>query len=132
MKVIIAVVSPILMILLMACCATNQKKPQFGKNMQTAASKQFDCLPNDVKPDDIVSYGDKNISVQEKLVELNADCVGGRLVDGKKREIRFYRVACFGNPPHNYDEIRQREQEEMARLRQLCTVVVIQCNPMIM
>jgi hypothetical protein len=120
------------MISLVACCATNQKKSPSDKIVQTAASKQFDCLPNDVKADDIVSYGDKDISVQEKLVELNADCVDGRLVDGARREIRFFRVACFGNPPSNYDEIRQREQEEIARLRQDYTVIVIQCNPMIM
>jgi len=99
--------------------------------MQTAA-KQFACLPGDVKPDDIVSYGEKEVSAQEKLIELNADCIDGRLVDGNKREIRFFRVACFGNPPYNYDEIRQREQEEIEKLKQNYTVVVIECNPMIM
>jgi hypothetical protein len=132
MKIFTAAVPPVLTILFVACCATNQKKSQSDKIIQTAAGKQFDCLPADVKPDDIVSYGDKNISVQEKLVELNADCVDGRLVDGNKREIRFYRVACFGNPPHNYDEIRQHEQEEIEKLKQNYTVVVIECNPMIM
>ncbi|GEM_PF-5784511 len=127
-----AVVPSVLMIFLMACCATNQKKSQSEKIVQAAANKKFDCLPADIKADYIVSYGDKNVSVQEKLIELNADCVDGRLVDGNKREIRFFRVACFGNPPYNYDEIRQHEREEMARLRQVYTVVVIQCNPMIM
>ncbi|MDZ7362755.1 MAG: hypothetical protein ONB46_18810 [candidate division KSB1 bacterium] len=131
MKVFIVVPSALL-ISLAACCPTNQKKPPSGKIVQTAASKQFGCLPNDVKADDIVSYGDKNVSVQEKLLELQADCVDGRLVDGNKREIRFFRVACFGNPPYNYDEIRQREQEEIERLKQIYTVIVIECNPMIM
>jgi hypothetical protein len=88
-------------------------------------------LPDDIKPDYIVSYGDKNITVQEKLIELRAHTENGKLLDDDKREIRFYRIACFGNPPDNYDEIRQREREEIARLRQDYTVIIMECDPMI-
>jgi hypothetical protein len=89
------------------------------------------CLPNEIKADYIVSYQERNVTVEEKLIELNAYCEDGKLFDGSKKEIRFYRIACFGNPPYNYDEIRQREREEIARLRQSFTVIVMKCNPMI-
>jgi len=100
--------------------------------MQNSTTTQFDCLPADIRLDYIVSYGKKEVTVRQKLIELKAHCDSGKLVDGNKREIRFFRIACFGNPPHNYDEIRQREQAEIEKLEQNCTVIAMECNPMIM
>lgn len=65
------------------------------------------------------------------LVQMKASCRSGRLVDGKRREIRFYRPSCWGNPPPDYLEIRQREDDELAKLKRHYTVIVFGCNPMI-
>ncbi len=86
---------------------------------------------------DVVSYGintsgkEKHITIEQKLAELKARCKRGRLFDGKGREIKFFRPACFGNPPADYDEIRQRESEELARLQKDYTVIILECDPRI-
>ena len=51
--------------------------------------------------------------------------------DGKGREIRFFRPACFGNPPADYEEIRQKESEELARLQKDYNVIILECDPRI-
>ena len=97
-------------------------------------SQTFPCLPKDVQPDEVVSYGPKGaqtVTVEKKLIEMKARCRGGKLVDTKRREIRFFRLSCWGNPPPDYLEIRQREDEELAKLKRRYTVVVFGCNPMI-
>jgi hypothetical protein len=119
-KILIAVVLPLAVSSLWSC----QRKA-------VKAAEPFADLPDDIKLNSIVSYGKKNLTVQEKLIQLRAYSENGALVDGNKKEIRFYRRACFGNPPHNYDEIRQREREEIARLQQSYTVIIMECNPMI-
>jgi hypothetical protein len=115
-----------------ACKSISQKNNQPSTTMQVSKAARFACLPDDVKPDYIVSYGKKNVKVEERLEAMNAECENGKLVDGNKREIRFFKISCFGNPPHNYDEIRLREQAEIEKLKQNYTVIVIECNPMIM
>jgi hypothetical protein len=115
-----------------ACRSTTPKNNQPVKTMEAAKAYRFACLPDDVKPSQVVSYGKRNVTVEEKLDAMKAACENGKLVDAQKREIRFYRIACFGNPPYNYNEIRMREQEEIAKLSETCTVIVLECNPMIM
>ena len=97
-------------------------------------SQTFPCLPKDVQPDEVVSYGPKGAqtaTVEKKLREMKARCSGGKLVDTKRREIRFFHPSCWGNPPPDYLEIRQREDEELAKLKRRYAVVVFGCNPMI-
>ena len=70
------------------------------------------CLPKDIKPTDVVSTklvqtenGDvvEKVTVEQKLIELKADCKNGKLVDGAGNEIYFYRLTgCWGNVPPNY------------------------------
>jgi len=96
--------------------------------------KQYACLPKDVHADEAVSYGFKGrpaVTVQTKLVEMKARCRKGRLVDSKGREIRFFHLSCWGNPPENYQEIRRRETAELAKLKKRYTVIEFGCNPMI-
>jgi hypothetical protein len=107
-----------------ACHSNTQKKSPPVK------TPHFACLPADIKLDYVSAYGKKEITIQEKLVELKADCVNGKLVDGNKREIRFFKISCFGNPPFNYDEIRRREHDEIEKLKLNYTVIVMECNPM--
>jgi len=97
-------------------------------------SKSLGCLPKDVRADEAVSYGNNGksiLTVEKKLSEMKAGCRRGKLVDAKGREIRFFRVSCWGNPPEDYQEIRQREDEELAKLKKRYTVIVFGCNPMI-
>lgn len=96
-------------------------------------AQTFACLPKDVHGDEIVSYGwkgAKGVTVREKLGALKARCRNGKLVDTGGREIRFFRMSCWGNPPPDYLEIQQREKKELARLKKRSTVVVLECNPM--
>ena len=106
----------------------------FMEIAQPSTSKRLACLPKDVRADEIVSYGSRGKSdttVETTLVQMKARCRNGKLVDRKYREIRFFRPSCWGNPPEDYLEIRQREDEELAKLRRHYTVIVFGCNPMI-
>jgi len=96
--------------------------------------KQYTCLPKDVRADETVSHGFKGrpaVTVQNKLTEMKARCRKGRLVDAKGREIRFFHLSCWGNPPENYQEIRRRETADLATLKKRYTVIEFGCNPMI-
>jgi hypothetical protein len=98
------------------------------------------CLPREVSLTDIVTAeliksgpeGSqvKKITVRDKLLELKARCKSGKLVDGKGREIRFYRLkGCWGNPPADYQEILAEQEKELQELRRLYTVIEMTCNP---
>jgi hypothetical protein len=95
---------------------------------------RFNCLPKDLSPKEVVSYrgrGKDVVNVEKTLVKMNAKCRQGKLFDSKRQEIRFFRPQCWGKPPTDYLEIQQRENEELKKLRNLYTVIVFACNPMI-
>lgn len=95
------------------------------------------CLPDGIKATDIVSAQRtrssgvvKRVTVEDKLTELKARCKKGKLVDTSGREIRFYRLTgCWGNPPADYQEILQRQTDELEKLRKRYTVIEMTCNP---
>jgi len=97
------------------------------------------CLPESVKPTDVVSTTlvqtdggtlVEKITVEQKLTELKANCKNGKLVDGAGTEIYFYKLTgCWGNPPRNYQEILERQEAELARLRKQYMVIEMTCNP---
>lgn len=98
------------------------------------------CLPPDIKLSDVVSVETiertpgvvevKKITVRDKLKELGARCVNGKLRDKAGREIYFHRlVGCWGNPPEDYQEILDRQTRKLAELRQRYQVVEMTCNP---
>ena len=104
------------------------------KDDEPAPSKNFSCLPKDVRADEVVSYdvnGKSILTVKKKLIELKARCRRGKLVDAKGREIRFFRISCWGNPPEDYLEIQKREGEALAELKKHYSVIEFGCNPMI-
>ena len=96
------------------------------------------CLPDGIKPDTIVSSEQvrsaggttiRKVTVSELLTKLRAHCKKGKLVDGKSREIYFYRlVGCWGNPPADYQELLEKQKGELVRLKRKYTVVEISCN----
>jgi len=103
------------------------------RNHVTQRSK-FDCLPKDVQLDEVVTYGKGpkgNVTVGKRLIEMKAQCRNGKLVDPRRREIRFFRPSCWGNPPPDYLEIQQRENAELEKLKRTYAVIVFTCNRMI-
>jgi hypothetical protein len=92
------------------------------------------CLPVDVSMTDVVIAEQTNdtgqpVRVSQKLAQLKARCRRGRLVDARGREIRFYRrTDCWGNPPFDAEERRQRQNDEIAKLGKRYTVVVLACQ----
>ena len=100
----------------------------------SSGSQNFSCLPKDVRNDETLSYGLKgrgNVTVEQKLLELKARCRKGRLVDAKRREIRFFRQSCWGNPPPDYLEVEARKNKELKQLQKRFIVLVFTCDPMI-
>lgn len=96
-------------------------------------SQSYPCLPPDVTEDVVVRVVRypvvKKFTVNQTLKDLKAKCSKGRLIDGKKKEIKFYNlVGCWGNPPEDYLEIQQRQRNELAELKRRYTVVEITCN----
>jgi hypothetical protein len=111
---------------------TTLDKPR--EDDDSAPSKNFSCLPKDVRADEVVSCDDKgksSLTVKRKLIELKARCRRGKLVDAKGREIRFFRISCWGNPPEDYLEIQKREGEELAELKKHYSVIEFGCDPTI-
>ena len=111
-----------------------EMKPLKSPPQRASRSTQYTCLPKDVHADETVSYGFKGrpaVTVQTKLTEMKARCRKGRLVDSKGREVRFFRLSCWGNPPENYQEIRRRETAELSKLKKRHPVIEFGCNPMI-
>ena len=111
-------------------------------NGEASQSPLAKCLPSDVKLSDVVevenagyargqSAGLHKVTVEQKLSELKATCNGdNKLIDGNGKKIIFYHLTgCWGNPPFDYQEILQRQRDEINRLRQQNTVIEITCNP---
>src|SRR6266481_484701 len=81
------------------------------------------CLPDGIKPDTVVtservrSAGGttiRTVTVSQLLTKLRARCKKGKLVDGKGREIYFYRlIGCWGNPPADYQELLEKQRTEL-------------------
>jgi len=97
------------------------------------------CLPQGIQPTEVVNYrglkpstqkGKQAITVQEKLASLKGRCKKGKLVDGSGKQIYFFRLqGCWGNPPENYQEILDKQNRELLRLKKRYTVIEMTCNP---
>lgn len=99
---------------------------------QDAISRQFPCVKDNVYADELVAGGNTTTNVKDKLKQLKARCRKGMLVDARRREIRFFRSECWGNPPADYLEIQQEQRLELARLKKKYTVIEIACAAKLM
>jgi len=109
-------------------------QPDSQQSKHPAQRSKFACLPKDVQSDEVVTYARAakgNVTVERKLMEMKAQCRQGKLVDARRREIRFFRPSCWGNPPADYLEIQQRENAELQKLKATYTVIVFGCDRMI-
>ncbi|HEX8367074.1 MAG TPA: hypothetical protein VF604_00770 [Pyrinomonadaceae bacterium] len=134
-----------LLIFILIAGSAQTLSAQSKTKMNRKATKQvnnqskYGCLPPDIKLDTIVSAtpietaaGNKieRETVRQRLDKIKAGCRAGKLVDGKGREIRFYRLqGCWGNPPPGYQEILENQQKELDELKKKYAVVEITCNP---
>lgn len=133
-------------IVILIICGTSQimcaqsKSPRNPKTTnQSNNRRQYDCLPPDIKLDLVVSVIRKTPSlkgevereiVKQRLNKLDARCKSGKLIDGKNKEIRFYKLrGCWGNPPVDYLEIMDKQRKELQELKKKYTVIEITCNP---
>jgi hypothetical protein len=83
---------------------------------------------------DVVTQGKTakgTVTVEKTLIQMKAQCRNSKLIDAKRREIRFFRPSCWGNPPADYLEIQQRENAELQKLKRTYAVIVFGCNPMV-
>jgi hypothetical protein len=100
------------------------------------------CLPADIKLSDGVdatSTGHANgipvglhkVTVEQTLNELKATCDSdNKLVDGNGKQIIFYHLTgCWGNPPYSYQDILQKQRDEIDKLKQQYIVIEMTCNP---
>jgi hypothetical protein len=120
-------------------CAQSKSRKSGKTNGQINNRLQYDCLPEDVKHDQVVSVIFKTQglkgevereTVKQRLDKLDARCKAGKLVDAKNKEIRFYQLqGCWGNPPADYQEIMNSQQKELQELKKKYTVIEITCNP---
>jgi hypothetical protein len=130
-------VSCFVWLLLGAAVARSGRAPEFEAAIAPAQpnssqKSKFDCLPKDVQLNDVVTSTKKgDVTVEKTLIRMKAQCRNGKLVDAKRREIRFFRPSCWGNPPPDYLEIQQRESAELQKLKGTYAVIVFACNPMI-
>jgi hypothetical protein len=126
-------------LLLGAAVAGSGRAPEYETAIapvqpNSSQKSRFDCLPKDVHPDDVVTYRKTtkgNVTVEKTLIQMKAKCRHSKLVDAKRREIRFFRPSCWGNPPEGYLEIQQRENSELQKLKRTFAVIVFACDPMI-
>lgn len=113
-----------------------------GTGNAVSQSSLAKCLPPEIKLSDVVeatsagpakgqSVGPHNVTVEQRLNELNATCSSeNKLVDGNGKQIVFYHLTgCWGNPPENYQDILQKQRDEISKLKQQYTVIEISCNP---
>lgn len=110
-----------------------------GSLAADSSGDSWPCLKNDLKPEDVVSSSLSNpgmshgketkVTVDQTLKRLKARCRRGKLIDLSGREIYFYRLAgCWGNPPDDYQQVLQRQSEELQKLRKRYHVIEIACS----
>jgi hypothetical protein len=102
-------------------------KALVSTRLEQAAYKS--CLPSNIKITDFVSS--ISDTVEQRLKTLKAFCNDqGKLVDASAKEIKFYNLTgCWGNAPANYQEILERQRDEINKLSQTYTVLEMSCNP---
>ncbi|MEO6334270.1 MAG: hypothetical protein ABIO91_04735 [Pyrinomonadaceae bacterium] len=100
---------------------------------------KYSCLSKDITPDTVAEVKQirrvggirtVNETVGKRLAKMGARCKAGKLVDAKRKEIRFYKLqGCWGNPPADYLEILETEKNKLLDLRKRFTLIEITCNP---
>lgn len=116
----------VLTLLISLNCETGEGEPDWHR-----------CLPQNVKLTDVVTVEGvkkgaavRRRTVADQMKESKARCRKGKLIDGRGKQIYFYRLTgCWGYAPANYLEILERQRNELRELRKRYSVFEIPCNP---
>ena len=121
-------------------CGKNEKQST-NKKMSQPVQTPIDQLPEGIAPDtEVEGRAIKNDKgginsyevtiVEKRLIELKAKYEEGKLVDGKKKEIQFFKRLCRG-VSQGFEEDEQerlRSENELAELQKKYTVVILYCD----
>jgi hypothetical protein len=70
----------------------------------------------------------KRVTLKEGLIQLGARCKKGKLRDKTGKEIYFFTLTgCWVNPPADYQEILEKQDQELRRLKKKYTLIQITC-----
>lgn len=98
----------------------------------TGYGQSLPCLPADTDMSAKVAPGNgssQTRTVSQTLKAVKARCTRGKLVDRKRREIRFFELqGCWGNPPTDYLEILENQKKEVASLKKKYTLIELTCD----
>lgn len=91
-------------------------------------------LPADVRLDTVSESGlggGNKLTVEDMLIRVQARISqDGKLVDAAGKPITFFQLTgCWGNPPANYQQIIDDQNDRLAELRKTHTVITLTCNP---
>src|SRR4051794_28357648 len=99
--------------------AQNRTGSATRSGVHPGQQSNYSCLPGDVTLETVISTTRKtpglvgpvtSETALQRLRKLGARCAAGKLLDAKRREIRFYHLqGCWGNPPQDYREILLRQ-----------------------
>lgn len=94
------------------------------------ARNRFRCLPGGMNLNravgcDTTAQPSREVTLEETLKRMGAQCKSAQLVDAKGKEIRFYTVQGFGAPTAYAMETMRRQRMEIAALKQKYTVIEI-------
>lgn len=103
-----------------------------------SGQKDTHCLPAGLTQERTViiptsgsrsSPATKRIKLKEALIQLGARCKKGKLRDKSGKEIYFFTLTgCWGNPPDNYQQILEKQEQELRRLKKKYAVIQIPCS----
>jgi hypothetical protein len=116
----------LVILLLMLSLPTTYQHKQNGEHC--------DCLPEGFQSEDVVvapsaTTNTKKVTLGKELLRIKAVCRKGQLY-AQGKQVRIYRLAgCWGNPPADYQEILQRQQDELKKLAKEYIVITLPCNP---
>jgi len=118
-------------------CRSHAAKTEPTKTEQT----KYDKLPDGVQLTDEVREETKDkdgqviavktITVAEKLKQIGAKYANDKLVDGKGREISFYRPPVRGASQGFEEDQKQRERDakELQELQRKYSVIILYIDP---
>jgi hypothetical protein len=121
----------ILALLMLIDLLPSQARTVYSRVVKPAA-KLAVCMPAEIRLDEVAEFkGRRKITIAEKLKNLRARCSKGKLVTPDHREIRFYRLACWGFPPPDYQAIQAEQRRKIKELESKYQVILIGCDPRI-
>ncbi len=125
------------------CGKKKSEKPKEDKTMtKNIDDIQYKDLPDDAKLTDEVRVNELNekgevigyttVTVEQKLREIGAKYLDGKLVDKNGREIRFFKPLVRGMSEgfEKDEEFRQSEEKRLNDLKEKFTVIEIFVNPL--